>query len=312
MKPRVTAIDIDVKTGSTLGFYEYGDDKPEVFVLSGMHGDCATDVYTSYLLMKYLDGLERIDGSVSVLPVANPLAFRLGMRTSPLDSKDLDSVFPGSDTGTVTERLAREIWKRSTGADYVIHLCGSVSPCISHVVCMHRQYIHVRNLACQMALPLVVDAPPERGSLSVEAAHEGIPAISIIMRGGRENVEPQAAVEVREAIVNFLRTQDMVPGSRIDTSPVLMARQKPVYAEQEGFFVPVLNVGEVVSAGNVLGHVQETKPVVSPCDGAVVIMRALSYIFEGDLIAQVAPTLLEQRPQDEPGETSRPPVRRKW
>ena len=120
VKAVVDAVDIDPKTGTTLGFYTFGDERPNLLIIAAMDGGSATDVYASYLIMKHLETLNRIDGSVTVLPVANPLAFRLGTKVSPLDSKDLDSVFPGDEHGTVTQRTAWEIWRRAGQADYII------------------------------------------------------------------------------------------------------------------------------------------------------------------------------------------------
>ena len=153
VKAIVDAVDIDPKTGTTLGFYSFGEERPNILVIAATDGGSATDVYASYLIMKHLEDLERIEGSVTVLPVANPLAFRLGVKVSPLDSKDLDSVFPGDEHGTITERTAWEIWRRASQADYIIHLKTGRQNCVSHVVAMHREYIHVRNVASQIALP---------------------------------------------------------------------------------------------------------------------------------------------------------------
>ena len=215
VKAVVDAVDIDPKTGTTLGYYTFGTERPNVFILAAMNGRSATDIYASYLIMKHLESLERIDGSVTFLPVASPLAFRLGARISPLDSKDLDTVFPGNERGTVTERIAWEIWRRASQADYIIDLRTGWQNCTSHIVAMHRDYIHVRNLASQIGLPYVVQSTGMRGALTTEAAHEGIPAVSVEMRGDTDQVDSQAAAEVREAILNLLRTKDMIAGEKI-------------------------------------------------------------------------------------------------
>ncbi|MHA2117068.1 MAG: succinylglutamate desuccinylase/aspartoacylase family protein, partial [Candidatus Thorarchaeota archaeon] len=183
VKAVVDAVDIDPKTGTTLGYYTFGEERPNIMIVAAFDGRSATDVYASYLIMKHLEGLDRIDGSVSFLPVASPLAFRLGSRVSALDSKDLDTVFPGNEHGTVTERTAWEIWRKASTADYVIHLRTGWQNCTSHIVAMHRDYIHVRNLASQIALPYVAQSTGTRGALTTEAAHEGIAAVSVEMRG---------------------------------------------------------------------------------------------------------------------------------
>ncbi len=310
VSPSVDAVDIDLKTGTTLGFYTYGRDEPNVLLVAGMSGLSATDVYASYLIMRELRSQERIDGSVTVLPVANPLAFRLGAAVSPLDSRDLDSTFPGDERGTVTERTAREIWRRAMSARYIIQLETDTLSCVSHVVALHRDYIHVRNLATQVALPLVVQSPGTRGALSVEAAHEGIAALTIVMRGGRGEVDPQAAVEVKEAVLNLLRVVNVVSGEPMEVSNTLMGRAQKVNVSEEGFFVPLINLGEVVSQNEPLGAIQDKSPVVTTQEGAVVALSRMTYVFEGDVVARVAAPLAERTPIRDRDEESAP--RRKW
>ena len=308
----VDAVDIDLKTGTTLGYYTFGEERPNLFILAAMYGRSATDIYASYLIMKHLEGLERIDGSVTFLPVASPLAFRLGTKVSPLDSKDLDTVFPGNEHGTVTERTAWEIWRRASQADYIIEMRTGWQNCTSHIIALHRDYIHVRNLASQIALPYVIQSTGTRGALTTEAAHEGIPAVSIEMRGHTDQVDSQAAVEVKEAILNLLRTKDMMVGEKIDASNTLMGRLQHVNVDTEGFFVPTLNLGEHVKNGDVLGHVQDKNEITTPFDGAVISLSRINYVFEGDMIARIAAPLGDQWPSmaEEPEESV--PVRRKW
>ncbi len=312
VKAVVDAVDIDPKTGSTLGYYTFGKERPNVLILAAMNGRSATDIYTSYLIMKHLESLERIEGSVTFLPVASPLAFRLGTKVSPLDSKDLDTVFPGNEYGTVTERTAWEIWRRASQADYIIDLRTGWQNCTSHLVAMHRDYIHVRNLASQIGLPYVVQSTGTRGSLTTEAAHEGIPAVSVEMRGDTDQVDSQAAVEVRGAILNLLRTKDMIAGEKIEASNTLMGRLQHVNVNTEGFFVPAINLGETVKNGDVLGHVQDKNEITTPFDGAVISLSRINYVFEGDMIARVAAPLGDQWTSmagDQEESTSK---RRKW
>lgn len=312
VKAVVDAVDIDPKTGTTLGYYTFGTERPNVFILAAMNGRSATDIYASYLIMKHLESLERIDGSVTFLPVASPLAFRLGARISPLDSKDLDTVFPGNERGTVTERIAWEIWRRASQADYIIDLRTGWQNCTSHIVAMHRDYIHVRNLASQIGLPYVVQSTGMRGALTTEAAHEGIPAVSVEMRGDTDQVDSQAAAEVREAILNLLRTKDMIAGEKIEASNTLMGRLQQVNVDTEGFFVPTVNLGENMKNGDVLGHVQDKNEIMTPFDGAVISLSRINYVFEGDMIARIAAPLGDQWTSIAGDQEESVSKRRKW
>ena len=312
VKAIVDAVDIDPKTGTTLGFYSFGEERPNILIIAATDGGSATDVYASYLTMKHLEGLDRIEGSVTILPVANPLAFRLGVKVSPLDSKDLDSVFPGDEHGTITERTAWEIWRRASQADYIIHLKTGRQNCVSHVVAMHREYIHVRNVASQIALQFAIQCSGQRGSLTTEAAHDGIPIVSIEMRGDIDQVDSQAAVEVREAILNYMRLKDMISGDKIETSVTLTGRMQHINVDAEGFFVPRVNLGESVQSGSIIGTVQDKIEVVSPFDGVVISLSRMNYVFDGDIVARVAPLLGDYR-ASEPMDSEDPATpRRKW
>ena len=310
VKAEVDAVDIDLKTGTTLGFYTFGLERPNVLILSAMNGQSATCVYVSYLIMKHLEAEKRTHGTVTLLPVASPLAYRLGAMVSPLDSMDLDAVFPGDEHGTVTQRTAWEIWRRASQADYVIHLRSGWQPCVSHTVAMHREYIHVRNLATQIGLKLVVQSSSTRGALTTEAAHEGIPAIAIEMRGAQE-VDAQAAVEVREAILNFLRNKDIISGDAIESTATLTARMKHINVDHEGFFVPNALLGTRVEEDQLIGHVQDKGDVKSPYNGNLISVSQMRYVFEGDIIARIATPLTDQPSRER--EVEAPETkRRKW
>ena len=312
VKAVVDAVDIDPKTGTTLGFYSFGEERPNILIIAATDGGSATDVYASYLIMKHLEEMERIDGSVTILPVANPLAFRLGAKVSPLDSKDLDAVFPGDEHGTITERTAWEIWRRASQADYILHLKTGRQNCVSHIVAMHREYIHVRNVASQIALPFAIQCSGLRGSLTTEAAHEGIPIVSIEVRGDIDQVDSQAAVEVREAILNFMRLKDIIPGERMETSVTMTGRMQHINVDSEGFFVPRINLGESVLSGDVIGTIQDKIEIVSPFNGVIVSISRMNYVFEGDIVARVAPLLGDYHASEplDPEDSITP--RRKW
>jgi predicted deacylase len=177
---------------------------------------------------------------------------------------------------------------------------------------MHREYIHVRNVASQISLPLAIQWSGQRGSLTTEAAHEGIPIVSIEMRGDIDQADSQAAVEVRESILNFMRLKDIIPGEKIESSVTLTGRMQHINVDTEGFFVPRINLGEPVQNGNVIGTVQDKVEVVSPFNGVIVSLSRMNYVFDGDIVARVAPLLTDYR-ASEPMDSEEPvSPRRKW
>src|SRR5690349_12686041 len=83
-----------------------GDGKPAALIASGIHGD--EGPWGSWAIHKLLEQvtLDELRGSLRVVPVANPLAMEADARNAPLDTLDLNRVFPGDAHGSHTERLA--------------------------------------------------------------------------------------------------------------------------------------------------------------------------------------------------------------
>ncbi|WP_420872064.1 M14 family metallopeptidase [Cohnella rhizosphaerae] len=65
---------------------------------------------------------EELAGSLVMLPIANPYAYRAGTRISPDDDMNLARVFPGKPDGTVTERLACTLHDLIAGSDFFLDL----------------------------------------------------------------------------------------------------------------------------------------------------------------------------------------------
>src|ERR1700734_750779 len=82
-----------------------GGTGPRVAVIGGIHGDEIEGVLAARLLLGMLSQ-SVVRGQITVVPVANPPAFRLSSRCGP-DGLNLARVFPGRAAGSVTEQLAR-------------------------------------------------------------------------------------------------------------------------------------------------------------------------------------------------------------
>jgi predicted deacylase len=132
------------------------------------------------------------------------------------------------------------------------------------------------------------------------------------MRGDTDQVDSQAAVEVREALLNLMRIKDMIPGEKIEASNTLVGRLQHINVDTEGFFVPTVNLGEYVKNGDVIGQVQDKSDVVSQYDGAMISLSRINYVFEGDSVARIAAPLGDQWISSD-DEREEPAVkRRKW
>src|SRR5262249_21942961 len=95
---------------------------------------------------------ESVSGTVWLIPVANPMAFEAGVRTSPVDRANLARLFPGKSDGTPTEQLAYFLFAElAQTAEYLIDLhSGGVEYEFLPVSGFYKQP-HPANLSYQSA-----------------------------------------------------------------------------------------------------------------------------------------------------------------
>jgi predicted deacylase len=95
MKKQVYTKTVDDFIKPELAFHLFGEGAPRVFFTGGIHGGEATGIYVAQRVIEFLEENELLKGSVKVLPIANPTAFRHLERSSPYDRLDLNRIFPG-------------------------------------------------------------------------------------------------------------------------------------------------------------------------------------------------------------------------
>ncbi|MDP2856853.1 MAG: M14 family metallopeptidase [Bacillota bacterium] len=109
-----------------------GKAHPHVLITAGIHGD--EGPWGALAIAMLLESVPSRDllGSVTVVPACNPLAMEADARCAPLDSLDLNRVFPGDPGGSHTQRLAGALVEHAVaGADVVVDLHGGGSWCVN-------------------------------------------------------------------------------------------------------------------------------------------------------------------------------------
>ena len=95
---------------------------PTTAFVSGVFGDKPLGTLALWALVRRLEGMPELEGSVVLCPAANPPALEVGTRVSP-DHLYLNRVFPGSAHGALTNQVAsavvNEVLERT---DHVIDL----------------------------------------------------------------------------------------------------------------------------------------------------------------------------------------------
>lgn len=247
---------------------EAGDGGPTALIVAGVHGD--EGPWGAWAIRKLLEAVPAADllGTVRVIPVANPLAMQADARCAPVDQLDLNRAFPGSATGSYTERLAAAIVAHALpGADYVIDLHGGGSWCVNAFTFR----MPGGDLIADAFDAPFVTAAPERGVTLTGYARTLGAVVGAVEMGGRSAIEDAWAGRIAAGLYRALVAAGVLhagghfPAKAADSQPV--GGTSVLRPAQGGIFVPRLGagaVGTVVPRDTVLGH------LLDPVTGAVI------------------------------------------
>jgi hypothetical protein len=234
-----------------------GGDGPTALITAGIHGD--EGPWGGWAVHKLLSQTPVSDllGTLRIVPAANPLAMEADARNAPLDTLDLNRVFPGDKTGSHTERLAAALVEHTLpGLNVVIDLHGGGSWCINAFV---FEFTGSEDLARAFPAPFIVSGPDRAVTLTGYARTQGIRAAAVEM-GGRSQNEAQWAERIAAGLRRALGIAGVLtpvtepaPAAPIPVGPTVVLRP-----ERGGVFIPELRadaVGTVLPKDTVLGRV---------------------------------------------------------
>jgi N-alpha-acetyl-L-2,4-diaminobutyrate deacetylase len=222
-------------------------------------------------------------GKLIALPVANPMAYAAGTRLTPCDGGNLNRAFPGSPTGTATERWAGWLWRTfMVRADRLIDLhSGGVTWQFEPVAGFYRD--EDLPLAASLGLTLW-QMPDTPGVLSREFRHIRGPAVGAELGFGGVRDEALVA-NTTQAVVTLLCGE-----GRQSAGPVY--RHTDVVTDWAGEWIATRHVSDDVAEGEVLGQVNDwtgnrVQEIRTPVSGRLLALRRLVSMQSGDLVAVV-------------------------
>ncbi|WP_344076448.1 M14 family metallopeptidase [Luedemannella helvata] len=279
-------------------------DGPTVALLGGVHGDELEGILAVRTLLDRIGGSRGAgglgSGRVLAVQVANPPAHDAMSRTSPLDGANLARVFPGSPSGTVTERiadaLAHHVIARadllvdlhSAGAHYAMpFFAGYGDPAAA-------------DDTYAFGAPLVwVHEGLNPGRSLTTAAEHGVAALYVEGSGGgglrRSEVDGYV-----DGVLRLLGRRGMVD----DPPPAGVVRRvvrggdgdvdSSVSADVAGWCVTAVRAGDVVGAGDPVAEIVDgrgrvAQRVTAPHDGVVMMLRRSAPVVEGTGIVMLGP-----------------------
>lgn len=254
---------------------------------------------------------EQVQGRVIILPALNLPAVLAGQRLSPLDGKDMNRVFPGRPTGTVTEIIAHYVHEAILPVcDAVLDLhAGGYSLDLAPYISMHfledpEQMAATRAAleAFQAPYALIMEEFSGEGLLDYAVERMGKIFLCAELGGaGRLSVATLRHAEIGTR--NLLKHLDILEGE-IETCaarglPPMQLMEVPDPENyhivlEPGIYESFFEIGDEVTAGEPLGQVHAVQypgrapvPVVAQRTGVLLGRRGPGFVEVGDTAALV-------------------------
>ena len=265
-------------------------DTPRLLMVAGVHGNEYEGITAQMELWQELDPAA-LAGTVVMVPVANPPAFRPARRRNPLDEVDMNRAFPGDLEKSVTHRLAHRLFHDVLpGCNLLLSMHGWTA---TGVVTPYVEYpkaspVTPASRAAALAFGLdYVEAFEWLPGLFVEAAcRAGIPAIEAEIGGANATFAERREL-YKQGALNLMRHLGILPAERaVRVLPREITRTE-LAAPVGGIFMRAVETEETVEAGQALAaildfHGNVLAEINAPTAGIVATIHLPAAIEPGD------------------------------
>ena len=267
---------------------------PCLALLAGVHGDEYDGILALMQLLREVSSWP-LEGSLIIVPVANPFAFAKAQRRTPEDDKDLNRVFPGSQQGTVSDRLAARLCTDVIrDADLIFTLHGSTSdgilaPWVEFLEGSGPLEQRTREAAEASGFTDLISLPRLKGVLISAAAGLEIPAIEGEV-GGRGTTTPENVQFYMDRVRSVCSHTGILQASRQakESKGVFRIwRLQDHEAEVHGIFLRSVELGQRIHKGEPMGTILDISGAVSaevrsPVDAVIGGYRIHAGVQVGD------------------------------
>ena len=273
---------------------------PTLTANCGVHGDEYEGGEAIRQIWRELDP-GKLTGTWLGIPVVNIAAYEVGQRVSPLDAVNLNRIFPGDGTPSITGMLARRYFNEIVlKSDAVLDFHAGGNPLsLVPVVAFSGGSKESLELAKRTGIALLWEMPTIwSGSLCMAASQVGVPTVTPEI-GNNGRLDPPYVDMSRRIILNVMISMGMCEGERYQSEEQRVIRGGFAHSGVGGLFQPVVSLGEEVERGQLLATIRDVfgetlEEVRSPCSGILCAYRTIPPILPGDqtvFVGEVVETL---------------------
>lgn len=278
---------------------------PVVWLTGAAHGDEVDGIVVIQEIFKRIRKEPLLKGSLYAFPLMNPLGFEMVSRHITLSEEDLNRSFPGSEKGSIAERIAHQIFTTIIGTKPTIVMDlhsswrGSIPYALIDIeegIINKDTYEKTKFFGEKSGLPIVFESEKLEKSLTFNLINSGIPAVTLEL--GESYVVHEKNVEYGvKSVLNILSYLEMIkpigetffyPMSDAVKDKILKYCDQP-FSSSSGIIRFLVKPGDFAKKDqplakiyNVFGKLQET---ISASDDCVILGYSdFSVAFPGSLV----------------------------
>lgn len=261
-------------------------------ITAGVHGCEYVGIQTARKLWRDLN-CEEMKGQVIILPLINKDGFyEETKRLVPGDGQNLNNVFPGDNKGTISKKISyiieKEIYYQS---DFIIDLHGGdynekMSSLVFFPVAAKEDVnLQAREAAKHLMVPYRVQSRAKDGLYSY-ATQCGIPAL-LLEVGGEGKWQEKEVSYCEKCVYQLMSYLNIIDFEVEFTEQKEICQIVYDIAWDNGFWYPMIEIGQQVSKGEVLGELRNLedeilKQYVAQFDGEILYYTCALGVKKGD------------------------------
>ncbi|MFC4389779.1 succinylglutamate desuccinylase/aspartoacylase family protein [Flavobacterium quisquiliarum] len=283
-----------------------GKDKGPVFtIVAGIHGYEYPPITAVQELIKEIDP-KKLKGTLIVIPIANVASFyKRTPFVNPLDGKNLNNAFPGSESGTITEQIANYITKQiipfsdvfldihggDANEDLLPFVCYYNNTTEEKKTLLSSKLSEISGINHIVSYPYTITKTEPAKYAFKKASQDGKTALSI-EAGKLGNVQPKSVGLIKNAVYNMLSYMAIYSIEKVpvkNPSAVYLNNQEYVKSEYNGIFHSSLKSGDYIKKGDKIVYISDEfgqllTEIKSPATGVILYKIGTPPVNKGETV----------------------------
>lgn len=272
-----------------------------ISIVTGIHGDEMEGQYICYELIRRIEAdIKHLTGIVDIYPAVNMLGLDNAIHTIPKERLDMNHIFPGSEKGTMMERIAYSLTENIIGSSICIDIHGSdifsreslqvrLNEDFANQVIPYAKLINA-NLIWTNPNPTVSDS-----TLTHSMNCLGVPAFAVECGVGN-TINKKDGDTIVDGIFNVMSEFGIWSGETYLVSEIPVCDDSGVdfiRADKAGLFVSEITDFANVKKGQIIGRIVDVmnnkvlQEVNAPHYGMLFTIREFPMVYEGALLARI-------------------------